>query len=180
MPVTYTLEDSIATFLTSQTGATREECDQLARSLLSGEISPVPIQGAFSYTVADQSRLVQCRSRDSPLDPEVLRHARSIHGSLVAETTYHGQIGQDRPLLVYVIEKLPGVTYMEYRLESDFEQRLDEQHYKRQQTLVEDFARYVYFVNFDAEMLNNVKVFSSVVEYATGSNHSHDAPDLRG
>nr|POE96531.1 hypothetical protein CFP56_56581 [Quercus suber] len=149
MPATYSLTDSVATFLSSQTDTTREECDLLARSLLSAKISPVSIQGAFSYTVADHSRLAQFRRPDSPLEIEVLRRARSIHGSLVADTTYHGQIGQDRPLLVYIIEKLPGVTYMEYQLKSGLRQSLGEQQYKRQLTLVEDFARYVRSAEFN-------------------------------
>jgi hypothetical protein len=52
-----------------------------------------------------------------------------------------GQIGQDRPLQIYMIEKLPGITYMEYQLQGETSQSLDEQPYKRQQTLVEEFAR---------------------------------------
>lgn len=143
MSATYSLADSVSMFLSSQTDTTREQCDLLAGSLLSADISPVAIQGTFSYTVADLSRLVQFRRPDSPLDTEVLRRARSIHGFLVADTTYHGKIGQDRPLLVYIIEKLPGITYMEYHLKSGLRQSLDEQQYKRQRTLVEDFARYV-------------------------------------
>jgi len=142
MPVTYSLDDSIATFLSTQTDTTREECDILARSLLSAQVSAVPIQGAFSYTVADHSRVVQFRGSNSPLDIGVLRRARSIHGPLVAETNYHGQIGQDRPLLVYIIEKLPGITYLEYQLRSGLRQSLSEQQYNRQRTLVKDFARY--------------------------------------
>lgn len=153
MPTTYSLNNSIATFLSSQTDTTREECDLLARSLLSDTISPVPIQGSFSYTVADHSRLAQFRTPGSPLDVEVLRRARSIHGSLVADTTFHGQIGQERPLLVYIIEKLPGITYMEYQLQSGIRQSLGEQQYERQRTLVEDFARYVRIRKSSAERM---------------------------
>lgn len=145
MPTTYSLTNSIATFLLNHTDTTQEECDSLARSLLSDTISPVSIQGAFSYTVADHSRLAQFRTPDSPLDVEVLRRARSIHGSLIADTISHGQIGKERPLLVYIIEKLPGITYMEYQLKSGLRQSLDEQQFKRQRTLIEDFARYLVF-----------------------------------
>jgi hypothetical protein len=143
MPATYSLSDPIETFLWSQTDTTREDCDLLAQSLLSANISPVSIQGSLSYTVADHSRLTQFRRSDSPLAIEVLQRARSIHGSLVADTTYLGRIGQDRPLLVYVIEKLPGITYIEYQLKSGLSQTLCEQRYERQRTLVEDFAQYV-------------------------------------
>lgn len=137
----YSLDDSIATFLSTKTDATRQECDRLAHSLLSAEASPVTIQGCFSYTIADNSRLVQFRSLDSTLDLKVLRRARSIHGPLVPVTTHHGQVGKDRPLLVYIMEKLPGITYMEYHIGSDLRQRLDEEQYQKQRMLIEDFAR---------------------------------------
>lgn len=137
----YSLDDSIATFLSSQTDATQEECDTHARSLLSAEASPVPIQGCYSYTIADHSRLVQFRSLDSSLDMEILLRARSIHGHLVPVTTYHGQIGKERPLLVYIIERLPGITYMEYHIGNDLRQSLDEEQYQKQRILIEDFAR---------------------------------------
>lgn len=137
------LDNSIAKFLSTQSDTTREECDRVAHLILSANASPVSMQGCFSYTIADHSRLVQFRNPDFPLDIEVLRQARSIHGPLVPATTYHGQIGKGRPLLVYIIEKLPGITYMEYDVRSGLDQSLDEHQFKRQQTLVEKFARYV-------------------------------------
>lgn len=143
-PTPYSLSTSISTFLSTHSSTTRSECDSLAQSLLhSPTISPVPIQGSFSYTVASPSQLAQFRSPTSPLDVEVLRRARSIHGSLVADTTFHGQIGQERPLLVYVIEKLPGVTYLEWLMKGGLGRRLDGERYERQRGLVGDFARYV-------------------------------------
>lgn len=137
----YSLDDSIATFLSTQTDATREECDTLANSLLSSEASPVSMQGCYSYTIADHTRLLQFRSLDSTLDIEVLRRARSIHGPLIPTTTYYGQIGKGRPLLVYIIERLPGITYMEYHIGNDLRQSLDEEQYQKQRILIEDFAR---------------------------------------
>lgn len=144
MAVTYSLDDSIATFLSRHTDTTRAECDALARSILqSSQVSPVAFQGSFSYTVADHVRVVQFRQTDSPLDLEVLDRAHTLHGSLVAKTSFHGRLGRDRPLLVYVIEKLPGVTYLEYQLGGALRENLSEQQYRTQQTLVEDFARCV-------------------------------------
>lgn len=146
-PTPYSLSTSISTFLSTHSSTTRSECDSLAQSLLSSPtISPVPIQGSFSYTVvASHSQLAQFRSPTSPLDVEVLRRARSIHGSLVADTTFHGQIGLERPLLVYVIEKLPGVTYLEWLMKGGLGRslELDGERFERQRGLVGDFARYV-------------------------------------
>lgn len=180
MSITYNLDDSIATFLSTQTDTTREECDILARSLLlSAQVSAVPIQGAFSYTVADHSRLAQFRGPNSPLDVEVIRRARSIHGPLIAETIYHGQIGRDRPLLVYLIERIPGITYIEYQLRSGLRQSLSEQQYNRQRTLIEDFARYVRPAVFNRQMLMCVKILRSVVREATGVRYGRETPVLR-
>lgn len=144
-PTPYSLNNSISTFLSTHSSTTRSECDSLAQSLLhSPTISPIPIQGSFSYTVvASHSQLAQFRSPTSPLDVEVLRRAREIWGDVVADTAFHGQIGQERPLLVYVIEKLPGVTYLEWLMKSGLGRRLDGERYERQRGLVGDFARYV-------------------------------------
>ncbi len=114
MPV-YSVDSSISTFFASHTNLTQQECDDRAISLIGAPVTPIPIQGAFSYTVVGGSpaRLVQFRTPDSDLDMDFLHLARSIHGSVVARSTYHGNIGHSQPLSVYVIEKLPGVTYME-------------------------------------------------------------------
>lgn len=81
-PTPYSLSTSISTFLSTHSSTTRSECDSLAQSLLhSRTISPVPIQGSFSYTVvASHSQLAQFRSPTSPLDVEILRRAREIYG----------------------------------------------------------------------------------------------------
>lgn len=144
-PTPYSLSTSISTFLSTHSSTTRSECDSLAQSLLhSPTISPVPIQGSFSYTVvASHSQLAQFRSPDSPLDVEVLRRAREIWGGeIVAKTEFWGKIGGDeRPLLVYVIEKLQGVTYLEWLMKSGLGRRLDGERFERQRGLVGDFAR---------------------------------------
>jgi hypothetical protein len=105
--------------------------------------SPVPIQGSFSYTVVGGSPpiLVQFRAADSPLDKSLTHKARSIHGSLVAEITYLGSIREKKPLSVYVIEKLSGVTYLQYKLAMGSRMRLSDNQYSNQKGLVEDIAR---------------------------------------
>lgn len=139
-PTPYSLSTSISTFLSTHSSTTRSECDSLAQSLLhSPTISPVPIQGSFSYTVASDSQLAQFRSPTSPLDVEVLRRAREIFGrDVVAKTEFWGNFGG---LGVYVIEKLPGVTYLEWLMKSGLGRRLDGERFERQRGLVGDFAR---------------------------------------
>lgn len=147
-PTPYSLSTSISTFLSTHSSTTRSECDSLAQSLLhSPTISPVPIQGSFSYTVvASHSQLAQFRSPTSPLDVEILRLAREIWGGeIVAKTEFWGNFGG---LRVYIIEKLQGVTYLEWLMKSGLGRslELDGERYERQRGLVGGFARYVGFV----------------------------------
>lgn len=140
-PTPYSLSTSISTFLSTHSSTTRSECDSLAQSLLSSPtISPVPIQGSFSYTVvASHSQLAQFRSPTSPLDVEVLRRAREIYGrEIVAKTEFWGNFGG---LGVYLMEKLQGVTYLEWLIKSGLGRRLDGERFERQRGLVGDFAR---------------------------------------
>ena len=88
--------------------------------------APCPMRGSrfphAGYTViagAKQSKIVQFRAQSSILDMETLNLARAIHGQFVATRTYHGNIGQSSPLSVYVIEKLPGTTYIQARCIND-------------------------------------------------------------
>ncbi|EMF08053.1 uncharacterized protein SEPMUDRAFT_136875 [Sphaerulina musiva SO2202] len=141
-PTPYSLSTSISTFLSTHSSTTRSECDSLAQSLLSSPtISPVPIQGSFSYTVvASDSQLAQFRSPTSPLDVEVLRLAREIYGGdVVAKTEFWGNFGG---LGVYLIEKLQGVTYLEWLMKGGLGRRLDGERFERQRGLVGDFARF--------------------------------------
>lgn len=141
-PTPYSLNNSISTFLSTHSSTTRSECDSLAQSLLhSPTISPIPIQGSFSYTVvASHSQLAQFRSPTSPLDVEVLRRAREIYGGdVVAKTEFWGNFGG---LGVYLIEKLQGVTYLEWLMKSGLGRslELDGERYERQRGLVGGFC----------------------------------------
>ena len=139
----YTIDASISAFFTSHTTTTQGECNKLATSLLSAPVTPVRIQGAFSYTVVGGSppRLVQFRGSDSDIDIDLLHLARSIHGGLVASTISHGHIGLSQPLSIYIIEKLPGITYMESCLSSGVTAALSPEQSQRQNNTVIDFAR---------------------------------------
>ncbi|KAG9227987.1 hypothetical protein BJ875DRAFT_390338 [Amylocarpus encephaloides] len=93
----YTLDDTINSFFESQSTVTRQQCDDLAVSLVGKPINPAPIPSAFSYTViagSKQSKIVQFLAQSSALDIETLNLARAIHGQLVPACTHHGIIGQ--------------------------------------------------------------------------------------
>ena len=130
----YSVHTPILGFFTSHTQATQQECNERAASLLGAPVTPVPIQGAFSYTVVGGSptRLVQFRTPESDLEVNLLHLPRSIHGGFVARTICTDSVGWSPPLSVYVIEKLPGITYMEYCLANDFDMMLSSEQARRQ------------------------------------------------
>lgn len=71
MPTIYSLDDTIKEFFESNSAVTRQQCDELAITLVGEPINPSPIQGAFSYTVivgAKQSKVVQFRTQTSILN----------------------------------------------------------------------------------------------------------------
>jgi hypothetical protein len=141
----YSADKVINMFFKSQTTVSRQECDELALSLVGGPVNPVPIQGAFSYTViagSNQSKIVQFRAQSSVLDMEVLNLARAIHGQFVATCTYHGVIGcQPSPVSVYVMERLPGTTYIHARCIHGLSAAPSSEVVSRQSNTVVDFAR---------------------------------------
>ena len=61
----------------------------------------------------------------------------------MAPCTYHGTIGQSSPLSVYVIDKLPGTTYIQARCMNGLSINLLSETASRHSNTVIDFARYV-------------------------------------
>ncbi|KAI9725748.1 MAG: hypothetical protein M1828_002631 [Chrysothrix sp. TS-e1954] len=139
----YSIDATISDFFTSHTTATQADCDERATLLLSASTKPIPIQGSFSYTVVGgcPARLVQFRTPESDIDMSLIRAARSIHGDLVANTVHHGLIGHSQPLSVYVIEKLPGITYMESCFRDSISTALSPERFQRQRNTIMGFAR---------------------------------------
>lgn len=154
----YSVHTPILGFFASHTEATQQECNERAASLLGSPVTPIPIQGAFSYTVVGGSptRLVQFRTPESDLEVNLLHLARSIHGGIVARTICTGAVGRSPPLSVYIIEKLPGITYMEYCLANDLDVMLSSEQARRQENIVIGFARYCRtYIRFTIRVLVN-------------------------
>ena len=76
------------------------------------------------------------------LDADLVRLARAIHGHIVPSIESHGSVGEGPSLLVYVMEQLPGVTYMEACLAHNVHTVFSSEQYERQRNTIMDFARY--------------------------------------
>ncbi|KAM3068335.1 hypothetical protein ACMFMF_009151 [Clarireedia jacksonii] len=116
MESSYNVDNTIDSFFKSYITVTRAECDELATSLVGGPVTPVAIQGGVSYTVTGgpkEDKIIQFRPQSSKLDMENMELARSIHGEFVADCELYGTIGSGSSIFVYVIQRLPGITYLE-------------------------------------------------------------------
>ncbi|GAA92554.1 hypothetical protein AKAW_10668 [Aspergillus luchuensis IFO 4308] len=96
---------------------TQLDCGDHARRITGAStVREVDIPGSLSYTVlcTDSSDersglIVSFRQRESALDQTLIELARFIHGDLVPEATFHGNMPHsDPPLLVYTMACLSG------------------------------------------------------------------------
>lgn len=79
----------ISQFFNRHDLTTNDDCDRLAADILSCPVTPTPVQGATSYTVAavdsNQSpKVVQFRSNE--LDLELIKLARQSYGDFSSPT----------------------------------------------------------------------------------------------
>lgn len=108
----YNIDDSIQEFFSSSTSVSREECDAYVRDHYAGSAHPVPLQGCFSYTLAVGDKIVQFRRENSKLDESNMQLVRQAADGFLPDTQYHGTIGEDRPLHIYEMIRLPGEMYI--------------------------------------------------------------------
>ena len=93
----YSVDQEFALFF-EKTVATRSECDSRAEELVGGNVVPVAVQGVCSYSVyagLHNDFVVQFRLRSLELREEIASLARRIHGPLVPQVSFKGQIGED-------------------------------------------------------------------------------------
>jgi len=141
----YSLDIAIAEFFT-QTSASREACDTKAKDLVRGEVVPVTVQGSCSYSVYAGPELefvVQFRLKSLMLESEIVALAREIYGSLAPNALFHGKLGDDGKelLFVYVMNRIPGISYLDFVLANGFPENSDKNFIWRK-TLMSDVARY--------------------------------------
>lgn len=121
----YSLQSAIADCF-AKTSATRSECDAKAQQLAGGQVVPVEIQGSCSYSVLKDEFVVQSRRRTLALRTETSALANSFYGSLAPRLEFVGQLGPDgrddekELLFVYRISRIPGTTYLDFRLAHDW------------------------------------------------------------
>lgn len=141
----YSLDIAIAEFFL-QTSTTREACDTKAKDLAGGKVVPVTVQGNCSYSVyagPEFEFVVQFRLKSLMLKSEIVTLAREIYGFLAPNASFHGQLGEDgrEPLFIYVMNRIPGISYLDFVLANGFPENSDENFVWRK-TLMSDVARY--------------------------------------
>ncbi|RHZ46582.1 phosphotransferase family protein, partial [Aspergillus thermomutatus] len=115
-------QQAIDRFFKTRESPTQSECDDHARKISGASaVQEIAVPGSLSYTVRcinfpDERRdlVVSFRQPESTLDQAVIKLARSIHGALVPEATFHGKMPDSNPpLLVYTMPYLPGIPCLE-------------------------------------------------------------------
>ncbi|CRK19066.1 hypothetical protein HYQ45_006421 [Verticillium longisporum] len=146
----YVVEDEIAAFF-SKTSVPRESCDALARELMDGDlVIPVAVQGACSYTVyAGQGlgHVVQFRLKSLGLKAGTAALARLVFDTLAPDVSFKQQLGEDfttagrEPLLVYVMTRIRGISYLDFKRFHRSPENLPERKAYRK-NLMQDVARF--------------------------------------
>ncbi|KAF3043828.1 hypothetical protein E8E11_001597 [Didymella keratinophila] len=135
----YNVQAEVNDFFEANHPHTRQRCDDYASKILGGDVSPVPIQGSFSYTVQAgpvSSMLVQFRTSTSPLNKEILALASDVHPKFVPETERLDDLDiQGSVLYVYKIRRVEGELYVRVRSNNPEPSQF-------QSTTVADFARF--------------------------------------
>jgi hypothetical protein len=112
----------------------RLDCHVFADKLFPGKpITPAHTQGYCSYTVSIDDHIVQFRPPKYKLDLIVAFAAKIVFGTYAPSTNYNGTVSP-HGLLVYVMKKMPGVSYKELTLQAPNLAA------KIRKTLCEDFA----------------------------------------
>ncbi|KAF2184560.1 hypothetical protein K469DRAFT_633284 [Zopfia rhizophila CBS 207.26] len=151
MPVSkeYSQDDAIAELFT-QTCTTRSSCESKALELVGGTVVPVEVQGVCSYTVYAGPKLeyvVQFRLKSLKLDLKIATLAEQVYGSLAPSVKFHGALDENdnaekEPLLVYVMERMMGITHLDFILAHGFPEN-SESNFASRRNLMTDIARFM-------------------------------------
>ncbi|KAI1418935.1 hypothetical protein F5Y12DRAFT_789479 [Xylaria sp. FL1777] len=142
----YNAASEIEAFFT-KTSATRTMCDARALELAGGNVVPVDIQGACSYSVYAGPQLeyvVQFRLESLALKSEVTSLATKVHGSLAPRVSFEGKVGdgEQEPLYVYLMSRIRGVSHLEFILSNGSPEDSPE-NYTWRQTIISDIATFL-------------------------------------
>jgi hypothetical protein len=109
-------------FFDGRKSPSQMQCDEIAQSVSGAStVRPVDSPGSMSYTVVcnrrpepQQDLIVSFREPGAMLDEEMMKLAKKIHGDLVPNSAYHGNVeGADPPLSIYSMPYLRGSSYIE-------------------------------------------------------------------
>lgn len=131
---------------------TQLTCHNKAVELVGGNVDPVQIQGICSYSVYaghEREFVVQFRPQSLPLSTESALLAQRVYGNLVPSVQCHGSLERDSEneegkerLLVYVMDRLPGISYQQFLLVQGFpENENSSRMFEFRQNLLADIAR---------------------------------------
>ncbi|KAI1127609.1 hypothetical protein F5Y10DRAFT_292660 [Nemania abortiva] len=142
----YSLDIEIKAFF-KKTTVLRVACDDRARELAGGNVVPVDIQGACSYTVFAGPHLdfvVQFRLGSLALKPDVASLATKVYGSLAPKVSFEGKIGDDKtePLHIYLMSRLRGMTHLDFVLAHGFPEHSPD-NLSWRMNLIGDIARFL-------------------------------------
>lgn len=112
----------------------RLDCHVFADKLFPGKlITPTHTQGYCSYTISIDDYIVQFRPPKYKLDLNVAFAAKIVFGKYAPSTNFNGTVSP-HGLLVYIMKKMPGISYKELILQAPNLAA------KIRRTLCEDFA----------------------------------------
>lgn len=136
----------IIEFFALHSPVTKDTCHKTAETITGGRVSPTPVQGQTSYTVAaDVVPGIVVQFRQSALDLELINLARQTYGRFVPGCEQRGVLDH---LYVYKMGLVSGVAL------SRFQHRFLAPQ-MRQQLLqtVEDLARFVHAYPYSPRVL---------------------------
>ncbi|KAI3317841.1 hypothetical protein HD806DRAFT_540847 [Xylariaceae sp. AK1471] len=145
----YSLDSEIEAFF-KKTSAIQATCDDRAKELAGGDVIPVKVQGACSYTVyagPSQEYVVQFRLASLALKTEVAALAIEIYGSLAPSVSFEGKLGDGEgygrePLYVYLMSRVRGVTHLDFILAHGFPENSPDNVFWRK-NLIGDVAHFM-------------------------------------
>lgn len=113
-----------------------------------GKAIPVEQQGCCSYSVyagPDREYVVQFRLKSLELKNEISVLARKVYGQLAPSVSFKGKMGNEssgkKPIYVYVMERMKGITQLDFILASEFLENSQEA-FSYRENLIVDVAKY--------------------------------------
>ncbi|KAI0525417.1 hypothetical protein F5B22DRAFT_642434 [Xylaria bambusicola] len=97
----------ISSFFERNTPINQQECNECAGRITGEVVTPTPVQGGSSYTVATETCIVQFRDKDSPFDLDFVRYIEQAYKGF---TPLHEGFGQLGHLHVYRMTNMGGIS----------------------------------------------------------------------